>query len=193
MDWQYETDKWPFIPTKNFKKTNDTRHVRLLVIHSMEAQEKGDTAEEIAKYFAKTTKEKSAHICVDNNSIVQCVLDNNVAWAAPGANHDGIQIELAGYAKQDPSEWLDSYSTLVIENAAEVCAQYCLKYSIPIRQLTTTQLKDKKSKGIISHAQASQAFKLSDHTDPGNGFPWGHFLERTFVRHEQRKAKLGIA
>lgn len=69
----------------------------------MEAPEKGDTAENIANYFHTTVKQASAHICVDNNSIVQCVLDNDIAWAAPGANSDGIHIEMAGYAKQKKS------------------------------------------------------------------------------------------
>ncbi|WP_177166080.1 N-acetylmuramoyl-L-alanine amidase [Nitrosomonas ureae] len=193
MDWKFETDKWPFVPTKNFNKIDSIRSVRVIVIHSMEADEKGDTAEKIAKHFATTKKKKSAHICIDNNSIVQCVLDNNVAWAAPGANHDGIQIELAGYAAQKQPEWLDQYSTLVLENAAEVIAQYCLKYSIPIRQLTIEQLKDKKSKGIVSHSQVSEAFKMSSHTDPGEGFPWQYFLDRVSVRYELRKKKLAVA
>jgi N-acetyl-anhydromuramyl-L-alanine amidase AmpD len=26
--------------------------------------------------------------------------------------------------------------------------------------------------------QVSDVFKLSTHTDPGNGFPWDHFLAR---------------
>ena len=190
MAWRYETDKWPFVPTKNFTKVEGTRQVRVIVMHSMEAPEKGDTAEKIAEHFATTKKQKSAHICVDNNSIVQCVLDNNVAWAAPGANRDGIQIEMAGYAKQTEEEWKDQYSTLVLENAAEAAAQYCLKYSIPIQRLTDKQLKDKTTRGFASHAQVSEVFKLSDHTDPGKGFPWKYFLERVAVKYEQRKKKL---
>ncbi|MFJ4256868.1 N-acetylmuramoyl-L-alanine amidase [Pseudomonas monteilii] len=178
MEHPFETDKWPFIKAKNFTKVANKRGVRLIVIHSMEAPEKSNTAENVAKYFQTTVKQASAHICVDSDSIVQCVLDNDIAWAAPGANSDGIHIEMAGYAKQTTSEWLDPYSTLVLEKAANVAAQYCLKYEIPAVHLSNTELADKVSKGLVSHAQVSDVFKKSDHTDPGKNFPWEYFMGR---------------
>ncbi len=181
MDSSYETDRWPFVLAKNFTKVPSRRGVRLIVMHSMEAPEKGDTAENVAEYFRTTTKQASAHICVDNNSIVQCVLDNDIAWAAPGANSDGIQIEMAGYARQSEADWLDPYSTLVLENAAKASAQYCRKYEIPVVRLSNKDLAGKLAKGFVSHSQASEVFKKSDHTDPGNGFPWDYFLAR--VKH----------
>lgn len=192
MDWQHDTDKWPFVRARNFTKVDSRRPVRVIVMHSMEAPEKGDTAENVAQYFATTEREASAHLCVDNNSIVQCVLDNDVAWAAPGANRDGIHIEMAGYAAQTVQEWQDQYSVLVLENAAEAAAQYCLKYDIPVQQLSNNQLGDKVSRGFVSHAQVSEVFKKSDHTDPGEGFPWKFFLSRVSTKLEQRKKKLGI-
>jgi N-acetyl-anhydromuramyl-L-alanine amidase AmpD len=134
----------------------------------------------------------SAHLCVDNDSIVQCVFDNDVAFAAPGANHDGIQIELAGFARQTRSEWLDTFGILMLNNAANAAAQYCLKYNIPLRHLTDAELKDKVSKGIVGHSQVSKAFKLSTHTDPGTGFPWDHFLERVNHHHTERARRLGV-
>ncbi|MCY1535779.1 hypothetical protein D9M68_711990 [compost metagenome] len=110
-----------------------------------------------------------------------------MAWAAPGANSDGIHLELAGYAKQDKNEWLDAYSVLVLENAANAAAQYCLKYSIPVRRLTNAQLKDKSNRGIVSHAQVTEVFKKGSHTDPGKGFPWDHFLARVQEKFDHRK------
>ncbi len=183
MDSHFETDRWPFVPAKNFTKVARKRGVRVIVIHSMEAPEKGDTAE----YFRTTTRQASAHICVDNNSIVQCVLDNDIAWAAPGANSDGIQIELAGFARQRREDWLDPYSTLVLENAANAAAQYCLKYDIPVVRLSDQALGGKLAKGLVSHAQVSEVFKKSDHTDPGTGFPWDYFLGRVQVYFDKRK------
>jgi hypothetical protein len=50
------------------------------------------------------------------------VLDNDIAFAAPGVNSDGIQLELAGVARQTREEWLDPYSVLVLENAASATA-----------------------------------------------------------------------
>jgi N-acetyl-anhydromuramyl-L-alanine amidase AmpD len=116
----------------------------------------------------------SAHLCIDNNSIVQCVFDNDIAFAAPGANHNGIHLELAGFARQTREEWLDPFSILVLENAANASAQYCLKYNIPPKHLANDELEEGQ-KGIVGHVNVSQVFKKSTHTDPGAGFPWDIF------------------
>src|SRR3954454_6387676 len=94
------------IPSPNRTVATD-RPFDLVVIHSMEAPEKGETAEDVGHFFEKPSTRASAHYCVDNNSIVQCVQERDVAWAAPGANHDGVQIEHAGYARQTLREWED--------------------------------------------------------------------------------------
>ena len=172
----YETDRWPFTKAKHFKKITGKRAVRLIVIHTMEAPEGHQTAENVARYFAAGTAVASAHVCIDNDSIVQCVFDNDVAYAAPGANHDGIQIELAGYARQGVKEWMDDYSILMLTRAADVVAQYCLKFSIPPTHLSNADLAAGK-KGIIGHNQATAVYKKSTHTDPGSSFPWLFFME----------------
>lgn len=185
MEHEFETDPWPLVRARWFTDVREKRKVRLIVIHDMEAPEKGSTAENIARYFQDPRDARgrpvkaSAHLCIDNDSIVQCVLDNDVAFAAPGANHDGIQLELAGFARQKRHEWLDPYGILMLDRAADAAAQYCLKYNIPVRQLTNDELRDGVSKGIVGHRQVSQVFKKSDHMDPGPNFPWDHFLART--------------
>lgn len=186
MDRKYETDRWPVVLAKHFTKVTDRRKVRLIVIHSMEAPEKVTTAEAVAKYFRTGTVKASAHVCIDSDSIVQSVMDNDIAYAAPGANHDGIQIELAGYAKQTTKEWLDPYGVLMLDKAANVAAQYCLKYRIPsVNKLTDAQLKSGVS-GIVGHDQVSRVYKKSTHTDPGKNFPWTYFVERVNHHHSLR-------
>jgi N-acetyl-anhydromuramyl-L-alanine amidase AmpD len=193
MPLEFQIDDFPFVPAMYSREFAGTRKIRLIVIHSMEFEEKGDTAESCAKYFQNpcdehgTPRPSAAHLCIDNNSIVRCVPDNNIAGGAPGANADGIQLELAGFARQTEEEWLDDYGKQLLENAANAAAQYCLKYDIPVRQLTNDQLADGQSKGFTSHAQVSEVFKQSDHWDPGPGFPWKFFLE-TVERH--RAARL---
>ena len=173
-----DTQIWPYIEARNYKKipTETPRHVRLVVIHDMEFPERVSAAEDVARYFATTTTPASAHVCIDSDSIIQCVYDRHVAYAAPGANHDGIQVELAGFGAQQKMEWLDRYGVCMLANAADAVAQYCLKYDIRARQLTDEQLKDGVSGGIIGHYQASKVFKKSTHTDPGPGFPWSYFI-----------------
>lgn len=142
----------------------------------MEAPEKGTTAEAVAKYFATTTKKASAHYCFDNDSEVQCVLDKDVAYAAPGANSDGLQFELAGYAAQSQGEWKDLFSLSMLSRAAIVAYHKCLEFDIPVVALSNADLLAGK-KGIVTHNQVSQAYKLSSHWDPGPNFPMGLFID----------------
>lgn len=184
---KYETDRWPFVAAKHFKKVDGPpRRVRVIVIHDMEAPEKGETAENVARYFATTSTPASAHVCIDSNSIVQCVHDRDIAYAAPGCNSDGIQIELAGYGKQSRGEWLDQYGVQMLALASDAVAQYCLKYGIPAVHLTDDSLR-KGMSGIVGHAQVSRVYKKSDHTDPGANFPWDVFVALTKAQLAKRK------
>ncbi len=192
MEHNFETDNFPVIKAKWFTKSTGKRTVRVVVIHTMEAPKKADTAENVAKFFQTlpATKKASAHLCIDNDSIVQCVFDNDVAFAAPGVNRDGIQLELAGFASQTAADWKDAYNILLLEKAANAAAQYCLKYDIPRVHLTNKQLKD-GAKGIIGHVQATEVFPPNaGHTDPGKNFPWDFFIERVKFHYEERKKKL---
>lgn len=159
------------IPSPN-KHTGRTRKVRVVVMHTMESPERATTAEDVARnWFAKTEARASAHYCVDADSIVQCVSEADTAWAAPGANADGIQIELAGRAGQGAEGWADPYSVAELDLAARLVADICTRHSIPIRKLTREQLANGE-RGIIGHVDASAVYRLSDHTDPGPDFPW---------------------
>ena len=179
-------EKWPFIPAANFTglSPGTKRHVRLIVIHSMESAEKGDTAESCARYFQQKATKASAHICVDNNSIIRCVMDDDIAWAAPGANHDGIHIELAGRAAQTRAEWLDLYGLSLINLAGMVVAQYAVKYNLPLTHIPNSALASPVMGGIVGHYQVTEVFKRSTHTDPGLHFPWEELMERA-AAHKQ--------
>lgn len=153
--------------------------IRLVVIHDMEAPETSTTAESVARYFANlpATNKASAHICVDSDSAVRCVDDSDRAWHAPGANGDGLGLEIAGYARQTRTEWLDAFSKAALDQAAKVTADWCTKYSIPVKHLSIAELKAGQ-KGIVGHRDVSAAYKETNHTDPGPDFPWDYFLER---------------
>jgi N-acetyl-anhydromuramyl-L-alanine amidase AmpD len=171
---RYETESWPFLPARDFLAAKD-RTVRVIVIHTAETPETTKAAENVARYFQHPDSPSSAHICVDNDTIVQCVKDSNVAYAAPGVNNDGIQIELCCFMGQTKTAWLDRYSLALLAIGADATAQYCLKYSIPAVHLTDTMLAAGE-RGIIGHAQASRVYKKSDHQDPGETFPWSLFM-----------------
>jgi N-acetyl-anhydromuramyl-L-alanine amidase AmpD len=172
----FRLDAWNVIRAKHYTNSNRTS-IRLIVIHDMEAPENSNTAEAVARYFERGTAVASAHLCIDSNSIVRCVNDEDIAYHAPGANHDGIGFELAGYARQTRAQWLDAYSKATLDNAAKAAAQYCLKYGIPIVHLTNQELQAGR-KGFVGHVQVSQVYRKSSHSDPGGGFPWDYFLQR---------------
>jgi N-acetyl-anhydromuramyl-L-alanine amidase AmpD len=189
MDIKFETDKFPFVQAKFFKKVQGRRKVRVIVMHTIESSETTKTAENTAHFFQITTSPASAHLCVDSDSIIQCVLDNDVAAGAPGVNRDGIHIEQAGRAEQTRAEWLDDFGKKLLEMSANAAAQYCLKYDIPVKKLTDEELRDGK-KGIIGHVQASHVFKPNQgHFDPGPNFPWDVFIPLVQRHFDERLKK----
>jgi hypothetical protein len=155
----------------------------------MEAPEAGTTAENVAAYFAKSATQASAHWCVDNNSRVRCVYDDNSAWAMPPANEYSLNVEMAGYAAQTAVQWDDAYSLAMMKIAALCVAEWCVKYDIPVRHLTTAQIKARE-KGIAGHVDVNRAFHASDHTDPGPHFPWVHFLIEVKAQVQDLSAKM---
>ena len=163
-------------------RSGRSRKVRLAVIHTMEVRETSGAAEWCAGYFRGSKAPKaSAHYYVDADSTIQGVLERDTAFAAPGANADGIQIEHAGYAKQGTADWADAYSLAMLrDQSAPLMAGICARHDIPIRHLTDAQLRAGEA-GLIGHVQASRVYKLSSHWDPGTSFPWGDYL--TWVRN----------
>ena len=79
---------YPFVESPNVTKTGG-RTIDLIVIHTMEMDEKGDTAEHCALWFKNPAAKVSAHYCVDADSIVQCVRDQDIGWHAPGRTTTG--------------------------------------------------------------------------------------------------------
>lgn len=166
-----------FIQAKYYTPTPGGRIIDLIVIHDMESAEEPDTAESVAKWFAGPTSPKaSAHYCVDSNSVVQCVKDKDVAWHAPGTNHNSIGIEHAGRARQTAEEWADPYSESMLQMSGLLTAELVAKYKLPAQFVNKAGLLA-GHRGITTHAEVSQAWRGSDHWDPGPNFPMAHFLD----------------
>ena len=176
---------YPFIQARHFTQASG-RTVDVLVIHTMEAPEAVSTAENVAHWFAgSTAPQASAHYCIDSNSIVQCVQDEDVAWHAPGANSDGLGFEHAGFASQGHADWNDTYSAAMLKLSAGLVAAKCKEHQIPVVWLSPADLRAGR-RGITGHNNVSEAFRLSTHTDPGSSFPIQEYLGLV-------RAKLGNA
>lgn len=144
----------------------------------MESPEKPETAEDVARWFAgPSAPEASAHYCIDANSTVQCVRDGDVAWHAPGANHNGLGFEHAGLTSQSAAAWDDAYSRRMLARSARLVAAKCRRYGIPAVWLDADDLRAGR-RGITGHVQVSDAFGRSSHRDPGPGFPVEAYVAR---------------
>lgn len=173
------------IPAAGFTATTG-RKIRLIVLHDMEYPETPTGAEWCANYFAGRQADgtpavrASAHYYTDNDSAIQGVDIDDVAWAAPAANHDGVQIEQAGYAGQTREQWLDPYSQAEMHNTAKLVACLCLTLNIPVRHLTAAQILA-GSAGIVAHRDVNDVYHQSSHSDMGPNYPWDVLL--SLVEH----------
>jgi N-acetyl-anhydromuramyl-L-alanine amidase AmpD len=150
----------------------------------MEIAEKDDTAERCANFFSNPSTQVSAHYCIDNNTVVQCVADKDVAFHAFGDNDRTLGFELAGFAGQTEAQWRDNYSDKVVENAAKLAAEKAKKYGIPARWLTPAEEKARK-KGFVTHKVVSDVWGDGIRSDPGRHFPYGRFMNRVKFHMDQ--------
>lgn len=167
----------PFVQARNYSKGRPLP-ILAVVIHTAECAETPSAAENVAAFFAgPSAPQASAHYCVDCDSVVQCVRDDDTSWHAGPVNGWTIGIELAGKAGQGASGWQDEYSQRVLANAAELVAILCLDHSIPVAKLEAEQVKAREM-GIFGHVDVTTAYgHRGGHYDPGPTFPWQAFLD----------------
>ena len=146
------------------------KSIRLVVIHSAEST----SAAGVASFFAGSAQ-ASTQLAADDKECWRMVPDLVIPWGAPGANSDGLHIEICGYAKWDTGQWR-GHEPMLRRSAFKV-AKWCWLYEIPVRWLSDRQLANGTARGLTQHRQVSKVFKRSDHTDPGPNFPNAVFLE----------------
>lgn len=182
-----------FRQAKNYKAVERTpADVRYVVIHTAECDQTEGAAMALASWASgPKAPVASWHYGVAPGSgpaaIVQCVREHDIAWAAPGANQSGIQIELCGHAGDAPESWLEGTGRSVLENGARLAGRICKRWGIPVQKLTVAELQAGKVRGIIGHDTATAAFHKSTHTDPGKTFPWAEFLRVALEEYNQHE------
>lgn len=170
------------ILAKNYTKSSRAK-VDWVVLHSTENPVAIGTARNVALWFAGSqAPQASAHYVVGPEKTFQCVIEHDVAWAAPGANATGIQIELVGQAHK--TDWLrdgdgPQDGLRVVVRAAELVRAICKRWDIPPVRVDAVGLL-RGERGITTHASVGAAFKKSTHVDPGGAgdrrWPWADFL-----------------
>jgi N-acetyl-anhydromuramyl-L-alanine amidase AmpD len=202
----------PFVKARYYKAVADDapRTIQLVVLHTTENFEKAGTAMAIARYFQSEMKDKngvpriaSSHLCIDAKQIVQCVRFEDVAYGAPGTNHNGIHIEHVGFAAQTDEQWKDDFSIEELSLSAQKVGEICTTLFVPAMFVPAEELLLEHC-GITTHREVTQACllanqrkmtasrfynakdprkPLTDHSDPGPRFPMNAYLEavRTFT------------
>lgn len=174
-------DSLPFYPARDFKKGREGV-IRLIVIHDAECAETAHAAEDLGQYGEHPDYPSSWHVSCDSDSCERSVHDEDTAWAAPPVNAEALHIELAGKGNQTREQWLDAFSSSVLDNAASLVAQWCKRYNIPVVHLSNEDLQN-GAKGIVGHYQVSAVYKKSDHPDPGKEFPFEEFIHRVSLAY----------
>lgn len=166
----------PFVPALHFTKGR-LKTIQLIVIHSAECPKNEGAARGVANYFATTDREASAHFTVDDKEIIQSVHVEDTAWAAKNANANGVNLEHAGYAKQTEMEWLDDYGRAMLELSAQLAADLCKQFNIPVSMATFASPTNPvvTQAGFVGHMSVPLH---GSHSDPGTGFPWDYYLGR---------------
>ncbi|MFR9919940.1 N-acetylmuramoyl-L-alanine amidase [Corynebacterium striatum] len=158
--------------------TNDdgiaTSPRRLLAVHTFEGQDLDARA--MANYQLNPSAGGSYHLVIDRAGVTARENDDEfIPWAAmPTGNRAGFHFSLAGRAAMTRDEWLARPKQLA--KLAEILAAYSREYGIPLVRLTAAEVRAGKS-GVCGHAEISDAWRESDHTDPGKGFPYDHVLD----------------
>lgn len=129
------------IISKNFTKKGNTGRVKYIVIHYFGAL---GSAKTVANVFANSDRQASAHYVVDDDNIIQCVEDGDIAWHcgtsgtyvhAECRNANSIGIEVRPYkidkstvASASPSDWY--FTDKTIQNTVDLTKHLMKKYGI---------------------------------------------------------------
>lgn len=171
-------------PAKNYSKGGN-KPINRIVIHSTVGPTKKGSAQKIADYFKRTTRSASAHYVVDEDTVLQVVLDGDVAYHAPPNRHS-IGIEMCDYpVPRGKKRWDDAEHKKMFRLTARLTAELCLAYDIPVVLLNAKQLRAGR-RGITTHAEVGKAWGLTSHWDPG---AWPHRAFIKAVNEEVAKIK----
>lgn len=160
------------------------RSIRLAVVHGTVTDPGPPNAKAVAGYFARDHgSPSSAHITVDGGPTrYRSVHDGDTAYAAPGANADGLHVECCMRPTRDKAKgrrfWSSDKGQATLREAAKVVGRWVVKHHLPVVWLTPAEVKAGR-RGICDHDVVTKAdlAPSAGHWDVGSGFPVARFLE----------------
>jgi N-acetyl-anhydromuramyl-L-alanine amidase AmpD len=148
---------WAPASTSNYQTASrgvaDIDHI---VIHDTEGSFAGSVS-----WFQDPTAQVSAHYIVRSSDghIDQMVAEKDIAWHDKCFNTNTVGVEHEGF-EAHPELW---YTEAMYEASAKLTSHLADKYNIA-----------KQHGPILGHGEAPDC---SDHTDPGPGWNWDHYIE----------------
>ena len=154
-----------------------------VVLHTSEGGEGDGAAEALARYMQQPGDRPSPsrpggvygssyHAIADTHlTVIPATLDSRVAFAASGANTEGLHICIPGRAGQTRPEWMSPTSRAAIRTVAAFILDTRSRYGIPAERLTASEMSH-RTRGYCDHATVRDAFGRTNHSDVGPNFPW---------------------
>lgn len=136
-----------------------------IVIHSAE----GNPAKNVAQYLTVNTEPASAHVVIDESTIVPLLPDEYVAFHLSGYNSKSLALGIAYWSHK----WGENLQLedLMLINIAKWCKQKAELYNLPISRVNKSNWA-RGQKGFI-HADD---FKDSSSKTVNVDFPWEKLL-----------------
>ncbi|MFT3698494.1 MAG: peptidoglycan recognition family protein [Kofleriaceae bacterium] len=151
----YADADWVPANTSNYENASRTA-VDHIVIHDTEGSFAGTVS-----WFQDPAAQVSAHYVVRSSDghVTQMVAEQDIAYHDKCFNTTTIGIEHEGYQAQS-AQW---YTEAMYEASAKLTASIAERYGIA-----------KEHGPIVGHGEAPDC---SDHTDPGPGWDWAHYID----------------
>ena len=155
----------------------DPNTVPLIAVHTYECpRESGEKALRNRADYQQRSGTGSYTVLVSADGKSLRANDDNYTPCAslPTGDRLGFHLSFLAYAADSRETWLKYEAQL--REAARICADWCRLYGHEPRHLSVGEVASRKVKGFCTHGDISAAFRESDHTDPGKGFPMDVFL-----------------
>ncbi len=151
----YAPAVWSAANAGNFQVASRTK-IDHIVIHDTEGSYTGSI-----NWFKDPAANVSAHYVIKSSTgaITQMVKEKDIAWHDACFNSTTVGIEHEGYAAR-PALW---FTEAMYIESAKLTAYLADKYGIA-----------KEHGTILGHGEAPDC---SDHSDPGPGWNWAHYID----------------
>jgi len=130
-----------------------------------------------ASYATRRTDGTSAHFYADPIEVIQS-LDTTARAGHAGSsngNQHAVAVEITGTNDKSRDWWLTNVNWVLL---GRVLAEVCKLYGVQVRRAAVTEMRSNpKVKAFYSHDDMRQAWGGTDHTDPGNNFPWDRLFQ----------------